>query len=522
MHQCLTIEEVLRIIIEFAADVDPFGDPNQLAERKLSRGYQTDLRTLLYIALTCKTFHNPALDRLWRQQWGLENLVALLPKSQTVLILIVDSPETANLILIQGRFETITGQDWARFDIYARRVKALDVSENCFCPEVSAPKPSRSALETLRTRAKPILPSLEHFVWSYPPVSSELLSYFDMFLGPTVAEFFLDTRGVLQVSEAESKVLELPLMSPALKHFRFSALGTQQLKLQLPKIVSSLPMLHLFTCGFVNISFSVELLSVLSTHPKLEHLELYVVSDPGDHPIVEQESPPAAAVQITFTRLQHLALGATMALLCADALKCMKLPALKDIKLEIASNDGLCDALAWIGTSCSSTALKVLEVTGGDDDEVPIFTTRNDLAILQKFKGLTSLAICGPFNLTDGDLKSVAAWWPHLEMLSLGQDGWRNAPRRVTLAGLLELVKGCPHLSEVALAFNPLLPADFDPQGHCNERVTSLGVADSPVDDDPQVIADRLKTLFPMLESINASEFDTEAQIEWDQVELSL
>ena len=96
MHRCLTIEEILRVIFEFAAQVDPLADASQLTSHNFTKGYQAHLEILLSIALTCKTFENPALDRLWRRQWGLENLVALLPKDQTVLDPVIGSPKPAN------------------------------------------------------------------------------------------------------------------------------------------------------------------------------------------------------------------------------------------------------------------------------------------------------------------------------------------------------------------------------------------------------------------------------------------
>ena len=92
MHRCLIIEDILNVVFEFAEYFPRLPRVGTVANRELSQEYQVDLRTLFYLALTCKTFQNPALDRLWRKQWGLENLVALLPKGQKVLNFVVATP----------------------------------------------------------------------------------------------------------------------------------------------------------------------------------------------------------------------------------------------------------------------------------------------------------------------------------------------------------------------------------------------------------------------------------------------
>lgn len=66
MHNCLKISEILTVIIEHA-----YSDPD-------SRPVIAT-RTLVALALTCKTFLEPALDRLWHEQQTLVPLVKTLP-----------------------------------------------------------------------------------------------------------------------------------------------------------------------------------------------------------------------------------------------------------------------------------------------------------------------------------------------------------------------------------------------------------------------------------------------------------
>lgn len=58
MHRCLNVDEILRLVAE------------NVAER----------HGLLDMALTCKTFHGPAIDTLWEDLPGLHPLLPLLAK----------------------------------------------------------------------------------------------------------------------------------------------------------------------------------------------------------------------------------------------------------------------------------------------------------------------------------------------------------------------------------------------------------------------------------------------------------
>lgn len=225
----------------------------------------------------------------------------------------------------------------------------------------------------------------------------------------------------------------------------------------------------------------------------------------------------------TFPALDHLQLLSDSAVSCAEVLSTINLPTLRSLRIWPSSMVSFRDALVAVNTSCSATAFKELTMfddNDGDYDTEPIFVTADDLSLLQKFKGLTSLVFTCPFDLTDGDMKNIAARWPQLVKLSLGTGGWVMS--HLTMNGVLSVVKGCPGLSYLCLAFHALQPADFDPKGCCNRRIKTLGVADSPVEGEHQDIADRLASVFPELDTIEASRYDALAQTEWDVVQFSL
>lgn len=68
MHHCLTIQEILRVILGFY-DLSPH-----------SPECRTARSTLLAAALTCRAFVDPALDRLWCNLFSLRPLFMCLPE----------------------------------------------------------------------------------------------------------------------------------------------------------------------------------------------------------------------------------------------------------------------------------------------------------------------------------------------------------------------------------------------------------------------------------------------------------
>ncbi|RDB27601.1 hypothetical protein Hypma_003826 [Hypsizygus marmoreus] len=120
---------------------------------------------------------------------------------------------------------------------------------------------------------------------------------------------------------------------------------------------------------------------------------------------------------------------------------------------------------------------------------------------LFSFTALRSLTVGVnfPHNLDDSWIMSAAMAWPHLPELSLPGDG----PPRMTLAGLIPLVKQCPHLSVLGL------PVRLDPfeikllSGTSNAKIQCLAVLNKSIA-SPIAVFRCLVAMFPMLRSIYA------------------
>jgi hypothetical protein len=81
MHKCLTIQELVRLIIDFCIDGE----------------LKTDRHTLLAIASTCRTFEEPALNRLWYKLESLQPLFKCLPQDAWERKVLTADPEIGHV-----------------------------------------------------------------------------------------------------------------------------------------------------------------------------------------------------------------------------------------------------------------------------------------------------------------------------------------------------------------------------------------------------------------------------------------
>ena len=65
MHECLEVFDIIKLIFEAVQD-----DPSRVASQ-----------TLISLAVTCRAFHDVALDTLWFKQTSLVPLLKILPRS---------------------------------------------------------------------------------------------------------------------------------------------------------------------------------------------------------------------------------------------------------------------------------------------------------------------------------------------------------------------------------------------------------------------------------------------------------
>ncbi|KAJ3544149.1 hypothetical protein NM688_g5773 [Phlebia brevispora] len=531
MHRCLAIEEILRAIFAYArsngaslfeaASQANHGGPFSMADL-----HTLDFKTVLALALTCRTFQEPALDQLWKEQWGFKNLISLMPDDLWVL-----STSGGRRLGQMDFVREPVASDWTRFDYYIDRVKRFDVVPFGGHFRVILPVPSGRIFSAFRARAKTsILPNLTSLHWSTGITPAGCANDFHIFLPSSVSSFTLDIMPEpnLQANQpAPDEYLNLsqvPVLCPSLTEFSISGYEVSaRLVAQIATVLSSLRNLVSFSM-LSHTSFPHDAIAALGTLPLLQHLAITVQSNQNhpDNPLLDRSvcSTPRA----TFASLKDLELTAESPLSCAHALKIMSLPTLQRLTISVMSARMLRSILEEVAASCSPQVLQELRISdtsyGEFDMPEPNFHAIDDLKLLKEFRNLSLLRISCPLKLKDVDMESIPSWWPALESLSLGQCGW-EAPK-ITLSGLAALAGGCPNLNNLDLAFDASQPKNFaDPQ-FCNIKLVRLCVADSPRAGKPADVANKLAAIFPNLEIINTSRITDSWEGYWDEVECSL
>ncbi|KAF8965795.1 hypothetical protein BDZ97DRAFT_1729789 [Flammula alnicola] len=141
-------------------------------------------RTLLWVALTCKAFLEPALDRLWRSLDSLFPLLKILPA-------FIQSDGT---YVLRG---AISPEEWTRFDWYARRIRKFSYTRDPDSLDIAMHVYFRLA----QLRPAPILPSLRHLHCPSTSQNDFLISGICLFLSPS-----LQTLEFENISSVEDKL----------------------------------------------------------------------------------------------------------------------------------------------------------------------------------------------------------------------------------------------------------------------------------------------------------------------------
>ncbi|KIJ08723.1 hypothetical protein PAXINDRAFT_120203, partial [Paxillus involutus ATCC 200175] len=138
MHRCLQITEILLEIFEVV-----FTSKNRYPD-------------LAGLARTCRSFSEPALDRLWHNQPSLLPLVMCFPRD---ILAFSDYNHVAILTVKFTKAPSV--QDWERPSVYAKRIRTImiDSSRGIDKCELDA-----SVLKTLLQScpSTPLLPNLRH------------------------------------------------------------------------------------------------------------------------------------------------------------------------------------------------------------------------------------------------------------------------------------------------------------------------------------------------------------------------
>ncbi|KAJ7461136.1 hypothetical protein FB451DRAFT_1269062 [Mycena latifolia] len=134
-------------------------------------------------------------------------------------------------------------------------------------------------------------------------------------------------------------------------------------------------------------------------------------------------------------------------------------------------------------------------------------------------------------DLDNAVLKEMARAWPRIESLSLPPDNDYRVSPRVTLEGIYAFAKHCPHLEELAMAFDATVVPKMKVNGRKRFRASQASLYELDVASSPigilRPVAKFLSAIFPNLETITTDDASVDARDvafhkAWKKVEKAL
>ncbi|KAJ7776188.1 hypothetical protein B0H16DRAFT_1712566 [Mycena metata] len=401
MHRCLRIQDVVEVIFSYLEPRLPSPGVIPQTWEELAR-----------LARTCKDFHNPALDCLWRSA-TLGNLLRCLPPD----LCVVDELSTGGLWgeTYSLRFiRPIQSNDWERVKIYAPRVQKLYALTN---DNLSAIFPTLS-----QCLPQALFCNLQSFVWWYP----HSFQYIQLFLGPHLTSLEIGTP--IKTDSDLALFSTLAPKCPRLKNLRVASR-----KMQETEVGPEAEAISLFVQGLQSIeSVSVHLLDQVAlghvrTLPTLKSLTLDTLPAGLTFSSVDDPTLPAPFVALASLRLYYTDIKSTTRFLsdCGTlplTLFSVTVPALQ-------TKTALHDLVSTVASTVLPTTLTAFNVHNhgqydffvGVQSPTDHCVLGDSLHLLLSFVNLTSVTITSPgsFDLDNDTVIAMTRAWPRIEVLHL-------------------------------------------------------------------------------------------------------
>ncbi|KAJ8592392.1 hypothetical protein M405DRAFT_51924, partial [Rhizopogon salebrosus TDB-379] len=393
----------------------------QLVDRKHSRK-----KTLLALAVTCKSFTGPALDLLWRELDLFAPLIRCLP------------PGLWKLDKLELQFQrAMTLDDWSIFCKYNHRVHSLHMKAS----------PCGVSTEILIALgyppfSLPLLPNLMSLTWNTP---SETLPYIRSFVTQTLTTLNIHARSEFRFSPSIQSILSfIPILCPSVSHFHFhddAELGDTSIALQCWS--------HLISVTTGNVSDATIL--HLSKLPSLRVLNL------GLHTPITADTQQLLQHN-GFCALQELGVTCETYLATGDAFfEALSIaPKKLSISYWVDSIEALPASISRIPDACAHNALEYLQVEVNEGGFGAISISAATFEPLCAFRNLRRLNFESIYNvqLDDTTLVQMARAWPLLEVLIIHGLLGRWTDHNITPNALVSLLQHCPRLASIAIVMN--------------------------------------------------------------------
>ncbi|KAG2036393.1 hypothetical protein BDR03DRAFT_959938 [Suillus americanus] len=388
-------------------------------------------KTLLALALTCKSFSGLALDLLWQNLDGFEPLIRCLPQS-----LWGWGPGLGARKLVFRRIMTF--DDWSIFRKYNHRVRSLRT------------RPILTVAGTEIWRALscppfplPLLPNLTSLTWDLD--APDIFLYIWLFVTPKLARLNIATR---TFGPSEHSILSfISMLCPSVSHFNFSSFADSE---DTSTALQCWPHLTSVTTRRVSEAAILHLFKL----PSLRVLTFYLPPTPMfvDTKKLLQGSVLCALQEMTVVCSSLVPVDAFFkGLFIAPKLICF------NIHGGVDSARGLPASISRISDSCAHNSLEQIRlfITDRPTDN----KTSIRLAVFKPlfaFHNLRKLDFEAYHHYVvrwdDSVLLQMAKAWPLLEELHFIKHG--HSSHGVTPNTFISLLQHCPRLVSVAVIMN--------------------------------------------------------------------
>ncbi|KAJ7202458.1 hypothetical protein B0H12DRAFT_1162647 [Mycena haematopus] len=454
------------------------------------------------LARTCKSFQDPALNFLWREQDTLVNIFKCLPS------------HTWAIVTPAKRLHITSPLRPADLDIplaYALRIRTLNLRAGQIRSDLLWVADTMQMLSSMLPRDH-LCPNLTSILLELglDSDSQALFSFIHLFLGPKIVHLDI----VLPSSSPNVfSLLDLPIQYPQLRQFwlRGQSPGDQPFWDVLSKIALTLNRIESLALDKLD-GPAIEHLSQL---PALKSLRLEVpelidlMPSSRFRSLIEPQTH-------RFSSLCDLYFGNTTIEFVIEFLALLSNCCLVNfhvgttVLVEKSTTRRLYAALA---THLAHSTLQILFVDVPEELEIETPTTSTlanyvvDGSILATtfcFANLTEIILRPPagFDIDDPMAWDIARAWPRVHSLFLVAATELRHPSSMSLRGLSAFAKHCPELTYLGVTFDASTIPPPTPELIVSQMsLDSLDVSISPIT-DPPAVASFMSALFPNLATI--------------------
>ncbi|KAF6763710.1 hypothetical protein DFP72DRAFT_481746 [Ephemerocybe angulata] len=481
MHQALQIPEIIRTILE-----------------------GSNTKKALAVALTCRAFLEPGLDRVWHTLRGFTEIVSCFPEDLCEVERrdvrgLNGNPTVEVEVLVLRRALKVA--DLERYlTKYSHRIRVFTgINTRLFFLSNEVSQALQMATEY---RPGALSPHLETFYWPFfaqqyetyygRECSAMVSAFVPLLLSSTVASFCLPyfeivqpiTSTTIQLALSRLRLTKLNVLTGAhvswVQEVLQGPLGNQLRNLRL------------------NIVTSPQLLVCVKALPQLRYLHLGVVGNllPLNAALTTELTIPfPSLLNFTFFAKDYSKVAAILELIpTTNGIRHLGFtvdnPGIKDEVREtidiirVRMNPWTLASLRWVERGGPRQAPQTVPIDvdiHGSVDISPLFLFKN----LTRFK----ISIQEPVQLSPNQVDQIPLAWPTIQSLKVRSPGRNHLAPLIDYEHILSLIDGCRSLRKLSLPFDTTRLAGNETSPGAPYSLETLQVDDCPIYSPTRVVA---------------------------------